>query len=286
MDEDVLVKQPRFRWISPEDAKVVAEALRLAHGQPAREASLQGGRFVLGVVDPDSLAHDEEDLLQGILVHLHRRQLGIDREVRVPAQPDELFGEQREGQRVIDDARVDRALRHAAELRGLRILHQGDPVLALDRPEPGGPVRRGPGKDYADRLATALVRERAKKRVHRQVGLRPALDEDQLLTGEGDIGVRRNHVDVVRLDAHAVLDLNDLHRGRLGERLAEEARVSRIEMLDEDERHSGVRRKRLEELRKRFESAGGGANAHDGEWRPAGVRRRPRPAPALLGRSR
>ena len=80
-----------------------------------------------------------------------------------------------------------------------------------------------------------------------------------------DVRVGRDDVDVVRLDAHAVLGLADRHRRRLGQRLGEEARVRRIEVLDEHERHPGVGRERAEQLRERLEPAGRGADADDGK---------------------
>jgi hypothetical protein len=63
----------------------------------------------------------------------------------------------------------------------------------------------------------------------------------------------------------AVLCLKDGHRGRARERLAKRARVRRIEVLDEHERHPGVGREVFEQLRKRLEPAGGRTDADD--WR-------------------
>ena len=41
--------------------------------------------------------------------------------------------------------------------------------------------------------------------------------------------------------------------------------MARVEMLDEDERHSSILRERVEHLRERFDSTGGGSDADDRE---------------------
>jgi hypothetical protein len=69
-----------------------------------------------------------------------------------------------------------------------------------------------------------------------------ARGEQQATIAYPEIGARRDHVDVVWLHLVAVLCFGDGHRGRPRQRLAEQARVRRIEVLDENERHPGVRR--------------------------------------------
>ena len=65
--------------------------------------------------------------------------------------------------------------------------------------------------------------------------------------------VRRNHVDVVRLDRCLVLDLPHRHGGGLCQQFRHQALPIGIEMLDEDERHAAVRGYVRKELLKRLQ---------------------------------
>ena len=59
--------------------------------------------------------------------------------------------------------------------------------------------------------------------------------------GNADVGVGRNHVDVVRLDARSLADLVDGHGGGAGEKPGEHALMPGFQVLDVNESHSGVR---------------------------------------------
>jgi hypothetical protein len=122
----------------------------------------------------------------------------------------------------------------------------------------------GSGKDHADGLPAAIGRERPEKEVDGKV--RPGLVafrrgklQDALL--DRHLGARRDHVHPVRLDPSTVLRLRDLHGGCLGERIAEQARPRRFQVLDQDQRETGVWRKARKELPEGFETAGGRTHA-------------------------
>jgi hypothetical protein len=87
--------------------------------------------------------------------------------------------------------------------------------------------------------------------------------QDQDPPGDAQVPVRRDDVDVIRLDAQVVRDFADRERRRASEQLRERAVVLRIEMLHEHESHARVEREVLEQRRESLEPAAGRADAHD-----------------------
>ena len=74
----------------------------------------------------------------------------------------------------------------------------------------------------------------------------------ELAVQDGQVGVRRNHVDAVRLDLHPVLHLDDLHLGVPSKEFRHHALMRRLKMLHQDECHPGSRGQVGEELLKRL----------------------------------
>ncbi len=159
------------------------------------------------------------------------------------AEADELLGELPDRQAIVDDARVDRAPRHPAELGRRRLLGERDAARLLDGLEPLRAVGCRPREDDADRPAPSLGSEGTQEEVDGQVlrlrVVRPWLQREQPAS-EAKARVRRDDVDVAGLDAHALGGLLHGHLRRLGQSLAQEARVRRVQMLDQHERHPGV----------------------------------------------
>jgi hypothetical protein len=69
---------------------------------------------------------------------------------------------------------------------------------------------------------------------------------------------------VIRLDPHAVLHFDDRHGCRAGDQLGEHAFVFGIEMLNEDESHSGVGREMGEQFGEGFQAARRSPNGDNG----------------------
>ena len=86
---------------------------------------------------------------------------------------------------------------------------------------------------------------------------------------DGQDLIGRNDVDVVALDNHAVGHFQDRHAGCFRQELRQGAFVPGRQMLDDDDRHPGARRKRLQECRQGFQTAGRSVYADDGKRRPA-----------------
>ena len=90
-----------------------------------------------------------------------------------------------------------------------------------------------------------------------------ALAQQQAPAGDDHLLLRRDQIDVVRLDQHAVLDEVDRQLGVPREELVHQALEVRRQVLDDHERHAGVLRHVVEEALERFEPAGGSADADD-----------------------
>ena len=267
MNEDVLIERARLLRIPLQEGQVGLLILRAADRHPAGQPALDRRELVLAEVDADRVAHDHQDLIADVGAAGRGRALdGCD--VGVAAQTHQLARELGDRQRGVDDAGIDRVARHLAILRRLRILRERDAVLRLDGAQALRAVGRVSRKHDADRVAAAVRGERAKETIDGQV--RPSTverprRERQPAAVDRDVGVGRDDVDVVRLDRGAVLGLADRHRRGLGQRVAQEARVGGIEVLDEDERHPAVGGEVLEELGERLEPPGRGADADDRE---------------------
>ena len=82
---------------------------------------------------------------------------------------------------------------------------------------------------------------------------------------DGHVLVRRDHIDAVRPDLGAILDLDDFHAGGALEQFGHDALVRRVQVLDDDKGHAAARRHVLQELLQGLQSPGGSADADDGE---------------------
>ena len=289
LDEEVLVERLDLGRVLAQQLQVRGHVLRLPDRHAPGQAPLEGRRLVLAEVDAGRRPHERDDLCQVGGSGLHRRRRLAAAEIRVAGQPGQLGAERRQGQAEVDHAGVDRVLRHLAGARRARVLREGDPALLPDRRQPGGAVRGGPGEDHADGLPAALGRERSQEEVDGEV--RPVLVF--LERGEPQRALLDRHLDAgwddvhpVRLDPRALLGLRDLHLGRPGERVAQQARPRRLEVLHQDERQPGVGRHVGEELPEGVQPAGRGAHADHGEGRrsraPGGWHGAERTRPAEL----
>jgi hypothetical protein len=167
----------------------------------------------------------------------------------------------------IDTAGGDRASRHPEVLGAALVLGEGHSTGRLDRLQPMGSIRAGPGQDHADGLGPQVVREGLQKAVDRQVqsAILPALQEEQPPMMQPERAIRRDDVDVVGLDRLAVRGLSHRHPGRPDQQIGQHARMCRIQMLDEHEGHTGARRQMVQQTPEDIESAGRGPDPDDRE---------------------
>ena len=74
-------------------------------------------------------------------------------------------------------------------------------------------------------------------------------------------------MDVIRLHVDAVRGFADWHRRGSHEQVHQGARMRRVQMLHDDERHTSRRRQMFEELGERLEAARGGTDSDNGKGR-------------------
>ena len=159
------------------------------------------------------------------------------------AEADELLGELPNRQAIVDDA-ASIALRgippNFADVGSWANVMPPASLMALSPSVPSDavPERTMP----IARLPRSAARD-AKEEVDRQMlrlrVVRPWLQREQPAS-KAKARIRRDDVDVAGLDAHALGGLLHGHLRRLGQSLAQEARVRRVQMLDQHERHPGV----------------------------------------------
>jgi hypothetical protein len=124
----------------------------------------------------------------------------------------------------------------------IRVLHEDEPSPVLHRTHAEGAVAPGSREHHADRLLPLLLGEGTEEEVDGEpvaAGLgglqkpHPTLPEHHGLGGRDD-------VDAVRLDLHAVGDLEDLEVGLAPDQLHQEAFVVGGQVLNEHQGNAGV----------------------------------------------
>ena len=124
----------------------------------------------------------------------------------------------------------------------LRVLRDGQPAAAPDRPHSQGPVRAGPGKEDADRPLLPIFGQRAKEEVdgHPNAVLLDRLGQIENSIADAQVLIGRNDVNAVRFDGHGILCLNNLHACVLRHEFRQQTRVGGSQVLDDNESRSAV----------------------------------------------
>jgi hypothetical protein len=113
----------------------------------------------------------------------------------------------------------DSAVRHRTETgRGL-ILREGDPALTFDRLETQRAVRGRARENHADGAVTLILGQGPQEIIYGPVlaASHRARREPQASALDHQIGVRRDHVNVICFDAGAVRNLRDRQAGGAGQ---------------------------------------------------------------------
>ena len=266
-DQQLFEEDVRLVGILVEELHILRELLELMEVHPPLDPPVDGTGFIGGKVVPGPVAKQDEDLL-----HRHGRSGGAILsqgcgEMESPCVGDQLAGHFRRGQHEIGEPGGDRAARHAGIFRRLHLLDHRHPPFALDGPQPQRPVGPRPGQHDADRLVLLVLRQRAEKRVDRQMrrlgfpGLHPVQDAAQDREGSA----RRADVNVVGLGFQPVADLHHRQPGDLAEQFRQQAGVPRVLVGDHHEGHAGVQRHLAEKLIQRLQAAGRGPDANHRE---------------------
>lgn len=260
--------------------QIIRQRRDLLQHHPPRQTALQRVGFVLRKIDPGILPQHKENLV--IIFHRFQRRLVFRRwrrgalparDWRVPRDAQNFPGDLRDRQQRIHTARHRRALRHLEKLRaGLR-LGESEAARRLDRAEPQRSIRAGAGQNHADGARTGIPRQRAEKSIDRQMqSFRPE-PRRQFKDPPPDrhIRIRRDHMQMIRLQSLSLDDLHHLHRRDLPEQLHQLTLVRGIEMLHQHKGQPRIIRQMLQQRRDRPEPSRRSSQSHHRE----GARRAP-----------
>ena len=166
-------------------------------------------------------------------------------------------------QHPVDAAGGDGAARHAVEGGLLGILCDRASALFPDRPQSEAAVAAGAGKDHGNGALAIGVGQGMEKEVEGQAGAMALqrLGKTERAGLDREIGPRRDDVDLVGLDGHAVGRLPDSHRRVSRQQSDHHAFMGRIEVLDQDVGHAAVGGDGLEETPEGIEPASRSAEA-------------------------
>ena len=231
------------------------------------DPAVDGALLVQGKVVAGLRPQQDDDLLQGALGLVLQGQVGLGDEGGVLEIGDDLAGQLLRRGDDVGQPGVDGAAGHAVELGRGRRLHEDHPGLFLDGPEAQRAVGAHAREDDADAPLLPVVGQGAEEEIDRQAQApgRRRVEQVQHPVQDGHVLVGRDHVDVVRLDLHPVLDLDDRHGGGALEQLHHDALVRRVQVLDDDKGHAALLRHVAQEQLQRLQPAGGSADADDGE---------------------
>ena len=176
-------------------AHVLVERRQLAQRHPASQPPPDARELVFAEVDADRrcAARTKTFFELAVVRRVGERAASRCAQEWVLADPQQLVGELGDGQDEVDDARPDRGLGHAAELRRRGVLRERDARLRLDRAQPLGAVGRRPRQDDADRLTAASAARALKKKSMGRCGRRASLgrgSERERSVEDADVGVR------------------------------------------------------------------------------------------------
>ena len=232
--------------------------------RPVMDAARQARSLVMVEIDSGGGPQDRDDLLERLEFGFRVRPRGDVRRAAVglvehrrtrdgfrgqgaPAGPGEIAERLRDavdGKDVVHRPRALRAARHPLERRKQRILGVGQAAVALDGLETGRPVPAGAGQDDPDGTRAQIDGQRLEELVDggrvRVVTL--PVPQVQAAIGDRQRPVRREHIDVIRLDRLPIDGILNRHRGSQGQQARQLTAVDGGEVGQQDERHPSVRR--------------------------------------------
>ena len=297
VDQHGLGEETDLFRIVPDRVPINVNILDRRHRHPPFDLAPERAFLIEGKVVRGMRPEKVDDLCEpGSGAVVRRRFCAVALGVRPLAVFDERPRNLVDRKHEIHGAGHDGAARHAVVSRILRILHDDEPAPVVDRRQPEAAVGARAREDRADGSLAAVFGERAQEEVERHARAVPLarLREPKYAGADRKIEPRRDDIDMIALDRHALRRFPHRHRRVGGQQGGHHALVRRIEVLDQDEGHAGVGRERLEELAERLQSPGRGAETDHHKvvlpgrglllWRSVLVR--PLAAAAVLPRAR
>ena len=243
-DQQLLEEQIHLLRVLLQVADISHHPADLVDAHAALDPTIERVPLVEGKVVTDAGAQQNNHFFEGALRLVSQRHLSPGGEQGAIEEGIDLLGQFLHRRHDIRQPGLNRTARHAVEFRRRRILHQRHARHLLDGAQPQRAIRAHAGKNHADAVLLPVLRQGAEKQIDGQAqpARRRRLEQVQNPVQDGHVPVRRNHIDAVRLDPRAILDLEYLHSGGAMEQLRQDALVRRVQMLDDDKRHAAARR--------------------------------------------
>ena len=271
-DQHVLEQGFDLVRVGPQQLEVVGTPFHVLEDHSPLDAAHQSALLVAAEFILDAVVQERQDsieIVDGLLAWGLRSGRVVETPVLHVFEQD--FGHALDRQDVIDVAGGDGAARHPVIVRGLRGLSDRHPAAGLDRLQAQRPFRARAREDDADGAFLLVLGQGCRKVSigNRRPRRLERLGEVELPLADRQGPVRRDHVDVVRLDGHRVGDLDHFHGRDPAQELDHEALVGRVQVLDQDKSHPAVRGHRAEELLERIEPPRRGPEPNHGALRHA-----------------
>ena len=267
-DQQFLEQQVDFLRVLAQVAHIVGDALELMDGHAPLDTAIEGVFLVEREIVPGTRPQQYADLVEPALLFHRlddlRLQSGFGFVAKMAGFENALRQVARLGNDV-DQAGINSAARHAVELGGGRVLHQHQSAAFLDGAQAMAAVRTHAGENDPDGVCAAVIRQRPEEEVDRQAqaARRYRVKQVEAVMQDGDVPVRRNDIDAIRLHLHPVLCLHHRHGGCPLQQFGQDAGVIRGEVLNHDISHAAADWHMQKKLFKRFQPASGRADGDD-----------------------
>ncbi len=268
-DEQFLVEKVRFLRILPEITHVIGDLGDLMKTHAPFNPAGDGAFLVEGKIVAGLRTQENHHLFEGALVPLGHVLDRPGNRRDVPEIVDDFAGQLLDRGDHVGEPGLNGHSRHAVEFGRRRRLNKDGPGFFLDGPQPQRAVRTHAREDDPYALFMPVIGQGAKKEIDRQTQTprRGRLEQMQDAAQNGEVPVGRNDVNMVGLDFHPILDLDDGHaRGPL-QKFHHDALMGRVEMLDDDKAKAALLGYVPEKLFQGFQAAGGSAKTDDGKGR-------------------
>ena len=214
-DQQLLEEQIQLLRILLQVADVSRDLVDLVDAHAPLDPAVEGVLLVEGKVVAGLGAQQDDDLFQGALRLVFQGQSGLGDERRALEIGDDLARQLLHRGHDVRQPGVNRAARHAVEFGRRRLLHQHHARLFLDGPQAQRAVGAHARENHADAVLLLVLRQGAEEEINRQAqsARRRRIEQVQNPVQDGHVLVRRDHIDAVRLNRGAILDLDDLHAG-------------------------------------------------------------------------
>ena len=241
-DQQVVKQRVDLGAVFFEQRHVIGLAQYAAQAHAPPDAPQQRGTLVALKVIAAAGVDDVEQASCRLFVALIDGRIGGDRDIRVAGVGAKNFWHSLYRQHIVDKAGGDGAAWHALDLCGRGLLRQNDATVRGDGFQAQRAISAGPRKHDANSPRSAVLAERIKKKVDRQMGLfcLVARRQSQAAARYRQLLVGRCGVDMVCQKQRAVARFAHGHGGEFCEQFRGEAGMGRIEMLDDDEGNAAL----------------------------------------------